>query len=596
MVAIITAVRTRRGFRTAFLAGVTALVALVLPWSSAPRADALVPSPVKPVVTIIDVLGGRVYTLPAGVAAGDGMTLVAAGVGAYQGTCMILGVMFDGSCDAGGATDSIYNLLTTGSFYGRLPSYTGPAGIVNLQSSWTPTATNVQLATFTTPNPNGSNYVQLDYALNDGTNEFTMEGLLPTCLVNKTIIDLNANSPAGWKSAYDAAAQGQGCNPQQAGYTWSSVPAPPAGKTWVLVFAGLCANSNLSTHAVSNCVALKQTGFGPATTHTATITETCTTPGGTTFTRSTSVSWVPTANGKSPDAHLPNCWDITPGSVRTQVGASVSNGTSVIETATENTVDPTRFPNCVSTKCALTPKYVPTGVKCFNSPTDRTPAADCVDLWREEPNHKNDWQCWYGEYRVAISVCLQAYPLPYFETGNPTPDPSPSASPSAGPTTTVAPLPTTGVNPIPDPSNPPTDGTAPSGDNCWGSGWSWNPISWVYVPVKCALVWAAVPPAGSVATQVADLRTQASTRAPFSIVTALGTAVQGVANGYSGAGGCGLLADFSTSDIHAPITCAQIRAVPGHGGLYALVSAGIWGAVALSLYRLFASYFESNNG
>lgn len=32
-----------------------------------------------------------------------------------------------------------------------------------------------------------------------------------------------------------------------------------------------------------------------------------------------------------------------------------------------------------------------------------------------------------------------------------------------------------------------------SGDNCWANGWSWNPISWVYIPVKCALLWAFDP-------------------------------------------------------------------------------------------------------
>lgn len=36
----------------------------------------------------------------------------------------------------------------------------------------------------------------------------------------------------------------------------------------------------------------------------------------------------------------------------------------------------------------------------------------------------------------------------------------------------------------------------PAGDegaNCWQNGWSWNPLSWVYIPVKCALLWAFDP-------------------------------------------------------------------------------------------------------
>jgi hypothetical protein len=27
--------------------------------------------------------------------------------------------------------------------------------------------------------------------------------------------------------------------------------------------------------------------------------------------------------------------------------------------------------------------------------------------------------------------------------------------------------------------------------------WSWNPVDWVFVPVKCALEWAFVPPSGT---------------------------------------------------------------------------------------------------
>jgi hypothetical protein len=35
-------------------------------------------------------------------------------------------------------------------------------------------------------------------------------------------------------------------------------------------------------------------------------------------------------------------------------------------------------------------------------------------------------------------------------------------------------------------------------------GWSWNPVSWVFVPVKCALAWAFVPDAAVVSQTLAD--------------------------------------------------------------------------------------------
>lgn len=58
----------------------------------------------------------------------------------------------------------------------------------------------------------------------------------------------------------------------------------------------------------------------------------------------------------------------------------------------------------------------------------------------------------------------------------------------------------TGANP--DPS----DGT-----NCITSSWSWNPVSWVYAPVKCALKWAFVPSAEAATswqTKINTIKTQ----------------------------------------------------------------------------------------
>lgn len=59
------------------------------------------------------------------------------------------------------------------------------------------------------------------------------------------------------------------------------------------------------------------------------------------------------------------------------------------------------------------------------------------------------------------------------------------------------PFPTVGVNPPISPPgvNPPKNPDAPS-QNCIAQGWSWNPVDWVFVPVKCALVWAFIPKDG----------------------------------------------------------------------------------------------------
>jgi hypothetical protein len=56
------------------------------------------------------------------------------------------------------------------------------------------------------------------------------------------------------------------------------------------------------------------------------------------------------------------------------------------------------------------------------------------------------------------------------------------------------------------------------GSSCSGS-WSWNPISWVLNPVKCALRWAFVPDATHLA-QVNTLTSTAASKAPMGYVTA----------------------------------------------------------------------------
>lgn len=51
-------------------------------------------------------------------------------------------------------------------------------------------------------------------------------------------------------------------------------------------------------------------------------------------------------------------------------------------------------------------------------------------------------------------------------------------------------------DPVPDPENP--------NQNCLKDAWSWNPIDWVFVPVKCALTWAFQPPPGYLQTKLQD--------------------------------------------------------------------------------------------
>jgi hypothetical protein len=65
----------------------------------------------------------------------------------------------------------------------------------------------------------------------------------------------------------------------------------------------------------------------------------------------------------------------------------------------------------------------------------------------------------------------------------PAPVPRTGGTPGTGPGTG------TGTGQGPQDTEPVPSADA-DGANCWAEGWSWNPVSWVLVPVKCALMWA----------------------------------------------------------------------------------------------------------
>lgn len=92
---------------------------------------------------------------------------------------------------------------------------------------------------------------------------------------------------------------------------------------------------------------------------------------------------------------------------------------------------------------------------------------------------------------------------------------SPSTNPSSTPTTVPGtPLePGTGTEPGTGSETGtgfPSSGTNPQNDseNCLAGMWSWNPVDWVYIPVKCALQWAFVPKPGQASQLMTNFKTQ----------------------------------------------------------------------------------------
>lgn len=153
---------------------------------------------------------------------------------------------------------------------------------------------------------------------------------------------------------------------------------------------------------------------------------------------------------------------------------------------------------------------------------------------------------------------------------SPTATTAPSPTPTAGGLPTAGPNPTPGGAPIPDPENP--------SQSCLSAAWTWNPIDWVFVPVKCALVWAFVPKDGAIGDAMAEAKGTLMGRPPVSVAVALSVPL--VALVGTQVDGCtGQLADFG-GGLRVP--CAP----PGDPGwaqaLYAVMACAI--VVASCLY------------
>jgi hypothetical protein len=74
------------------------------------------------------------------------------------------------------------------------------------------------------------------------------------------------------------------------------------------------------------------------------------------------------------------------------------------------------------------------------------------------------------------------------------------------------------VVPTESPAPRPVTENDPAASSCLSGAVSWNPVDWVFVPVKCALQWAFVPPPGTWENNVATMR-DAYKNTPPAVVT-----------------------------------------------------------------------------
>jgi hypothetical protein len=151
-------------------------------------------------------------------------------------------------------------------------------------------------------------------------------------------------------------------------------------------------------------------------------------------------------------------------------------------------------------------------------------------------------------------------------------------------------LPTAGSNPTDEPTS--------DNSSCWGSGWSWNPISWVYVPIKCALQWAFVPSAGTWTDAMAQPLADWKATGPGQWLGGLGDMFTAGIPGL-GAGDClGPLLDFTgPMGVHVHVypfaACSGITAT-----LAVIVRVGatvaVWIGVALTGMRMLGASMGMN--
>jgi hypothetical protein len=246
-----------------------------------------------------------------------------------------------------------------------------------------------------------------------------------------------------------------------------------------------------------------------------------------------------TTTGTDGQVPMPSCQAADPGSVPTKIVVKAGWPGAEQTQATVALKDPhSMYPDCFDANGAFL-GTCKVRVWINGSPCQVGQAA-CLNWQTTADDGTDTVECRMGSYVIPLSSCsplkrsydpttgTQLLTAVDPNTGAPV-DPNLDPDPSASPTPSTGALPTTGANPstVPNPDPTPDPGTEPQPDpdpesqNCWGSGWSWNPVSWVYVPVKCALEWAFVPPSGYAGSLVGELQTSFDGTEPGKYLSAL---------------------------------------------------------------------------
>ena len=223
------------------------------------------------------------------------------------------------------------------------------------------------------------------------------------------------------------------------------------------------------------------------------------------------------------------------------------------------------YPECASptTVCTLDLAKIAGAAVASGVPAlgDCFETAGLCDGWFQDPNKSTDYQCSYGpassRHNVALSECNTLSPTfdaAHQANGTTTGDPRDGSVPKAsdpveGTTSGDQPDPSDPTSTDPDPGSDDqgdgSPGALPSPENCWPTGWGvFNPLAWIYQPVKCVLTWAFVPNTQQVVQEWSDTWDDVQQKPPFSVITPMVAFVGGFAGGLTGACSGETIADF----------------------------------------------------
>lgn len=201
---------------------------------------------------------------------------------------------------------------------------------------------------------------------------------------------------------------------------------------------------------------------------------------------------------------VPACDDFMPGSHAEQVTVNRTDGFGT-QQIYQAGLDPTmNAAGATYADCLYSSGDTPCTLKLQWSPVGQTTWADCTlggDWHCANYQVRTDfaYQCIWGTHVMQLSDCADMDAQGYYGTSTTAPPTQVQISGGTGTNTD----PTTGQDSTAT-TGPAPDATDTTGSNCMGGIWSWNPVNWVYVPIKCALTWAFVP-------KEADLEAQTQT-------------------------------------------------------------------------------------